>query len=80
MVGNRLDGYSYKIWSKNMINTLLITLWFSGYNITIDASQLYNITTLKECNEKLLRIRNAWGSTNGTCFVGDIIKDQLNNA
>ena len=80
MVGNRLDGYSYKIWPKNMINTLLITLWFSGYNITIDASQMYNITTLKECNVQLPKIRNAWGSTNGTCFVGDIIKDQLNNA
>ena len=63
-----------------MINTLLITLWFSGYNITIDAGQMYDITTIKECNIQLPHIKNAWGSTNGTCFVGDIVKDTLNNA
>ena len=51
---------------------ILITLWFNGYNISIDANQMYNISTMEECHKILPKVRNAWGSTRGVCMIGDI--------
>ena len=57
--------------------TILITLWFSGHNITIDAEQMYKVKTLSGCQEMLPKIKNAWGSKGGTWFRGRILEDKL---
>ncbi len=57
--------------------TILITLWFSGHNITIDAEQMYKVKTLSECQKILPKIKNDWGSKGGACFRGTILEDKL---
>jgi len=59
--------------------TILITIWLNGYNVTIDASEIYNVFTLSECNSILKNIKSELGSDNATCFKGDILYDQLKN-
>ena len=59
--------------------TILITIWLSGYNVTIDATKMYNVLTVSECNILLENIKNEWGSDNASCFKGDIFHDQLKN-
>lgn len=56
-----------------MIPALLITLWFSGYNISIDAQQLYNIQTISQCQKILPQVIKSWGSNDGSCMYGDIL-------
>ena len=54
---------------------VLITLWFSGYNITIDAKEVYNIHSLTECEHRLSLILKEYGSTQGRCSLGDIMEE-----
>ena len=53
---------------------VLITLWFSGYNITIDAKEVYNIHSLTECEHRLSFILKEYGTTQGRCSLGDIME------
>ena len=60
-------------------NTLLITLWFSGYNMTIDGYQMYGIRTIDQCNTQLQFIIKDMYANRGVCFIGDILKDKVLN-
>ena len=41
--------------------------------IVIDMEQLYDITTMEECNEMLPAILQEYNSESGYCAYGDII-------
>ena len=36
------------------------------------ANQMYDITTIEQCNKILSKVRNVWGAKRGLCYIGDI--------
>ena len=52
---------------------LLLVLALNGMQIVIDMEQLYDITTMEECNEMLPAILQEYNSESGYCAYGDII-------
>ena len=55
--------------------TILITLWFYGYDMTIDAREMYGIQTLSECVTILPQIEKDFGAHSGLCLNGDILNE-----
>jgi len=51
---------------------LLLVLALNGMQIVIDMEQLYDITTMEECNEMLPAILQEYNSEFGYCAYGDI--------
>ena len=51
---------------------LLLVLALNGMQMVIDMEQLYDITTMKECNEVLPAILQEYNSEFGYCAYGDI--------
>tara|TARA_Y100000593_G_scaffold94381_1_gene193195 strand:- start:1091 stop:1273 length:183 start_codon:yes stop_codon:yes gene_type:complete len=54
--------------------TLLIILWFTGYNMTIDVEQLYGIKTMDRCGLIIESVIQEYGANEGACFEGNIHK------
>ena len=54
--------------------TVLITLWLHGYDVTLDAKEVYNIKSVSECEEILPLIKMEYGAYAGSCSTGDILK------
>ena len=52
--------------------SLLIVLWFTGWNMTIDVEQMYNIRTMEGCSFILNTVIEEYGAKKGSCFQGDI--------
>ena len=53
--------------------TILIILWFNGYNMTIDVERVYGIKTIEACNFILSAVIQEYGANKGLCFNGDIL-------
>jgi len=54
--------------------TVLITLWLHGYDVTLDAKEVYNVKSVSECEEILPLIKMEYGAYAGSCRTGDILK------
>ena len=54
---------------------LLITLWFNGFNMTIDSVQMYGIDTMKSCEKHLEFIIKNMDAQRGVCLMGDILQE-----
>jgi hypothetical protein len=54
--------------------TLLMTLHLVGATVTLDISKLYNISTIKECQELLPIVKWNYEAISGYCWRGDILK------
>ena len=53
--------------------TILITLWLSGYDITLDVKEIYNVKSIAECERILPLIKMEYGAHSGSCRTGDIL-------
>ena len=51
---------------------LLLILALNGIQMVIDMEQLYDITTMKECNEMLPAVLQEYNTEFGYCVYGDI--------
>ena len=51
---------------------LLLILALNGMQMVIDMEQLYDITTMKECNEMLPAVLQEYNTEFGYCAYGDI--------
>ena len=54
--------------------TILITLWLHGYDVTLDAKEIYNVNSVSECEEILPLIKMEYGAHSGNCSTGDILR------
>tara|TARA_Y100000310_G_scaffold22311_1_gene21420 strand:+ start:2208 stop:2390 length:183 start_codon:yes stop_codon:yes gene_type:complete len=54
---------------------LLITLWFNGFNMTIDGFQMYGIRTIEQCEKHLDFIVKDMYAKGGVCLMGDILQE-----
>ena len=54
--------------------TVLITLWLHGYDVTLDAKEIYNVKSVSECEEILPLIKMEYGAYAGNCSTGDILR------
>ena len=54
--------------------TILITLWLSGYDITLDVKEIYNVKSIAECERILPLIKMEYGAHSGSCRTGDILQ------
>ena len=54
--------------------TILITLWLSGYDITLDVKEIYNVKSIAECEEILPRIKMQYKAQVAICHKGDILQ------
>tara|TARA_R110000868_G_scaffold159793_1_gene388991 strand:+ start:2631 stop:2816 length:186 start_codon:yes stop_codon:yes gene_type:complete len=53
--------------------TLIIELAFLvGFTMSIDATQMYGIDSIKDCNRMLPTVILAYKADNGICLTGDI--------
>ena len=55
-----------------MATAVLITLWFQGFNMTIDGYQMYKLTSMEQCQRHLNYIIKDIYAERGMCFIGDI--------
>jgi len=53
--------------------TILITLWLSGYDITLDVKEIYNVKSIAECERILPQIKMQYEAHVATCHKGDIL-------
>ena len=51
---------------------LLLILALNGMQMVIDMEQLYDITTMEECNEMLPTVLQEYNTESGYCAYGDI--------
>ena len=51
---------------------LLLILALNGMEIVIDMEQLYDITTMEECNKMLPTVLQEYNTEFGYCAYGDI--------
>ena len=51
---------------------LLLILALNGMEMVIDMEQLYDITTMEECNKILPEVLRKYNSKSGYCAYGDI--------
>ena len=51
---------------------LLLILALNGMQMVIDMEQLYDITTMEECNEMLPTVLQEYNTEFGYCAYGDI--------
>ena len=54
---------------------IIITLWYDGFNMTIDSYQMYKIQTMKQCERQLDYIVKDMYAKRGMCSVGDIFQE-----
>ena len=54
--------------------TILITLWLHGYDVTLDAKEIYNVNSVSECEKILPLIKMEYGAYAGNCSTGDILR------
>ena len=55
------------------MTTLLIVLWFTGYQTLMDVERIYGIKTMDCCNFILNTVIQEYGAKKGVCFNGDIL-------
>jgi hypothetical protein len=53
--------------------TILITLWLYGYDITLDAKEIYNVKDVTECEDILPLIKMQYEAHTASCHEGDIL-------
>ena len=51
---------------------LLLILALNGMEMVIDMEQLYDITTMEECDKILIEVLQEYNSESGYCAYGDI--------
>ena len=51
---------------------LLLVLALNGMEMVIDMEQLYDITTMEECDKILIEVLQEYNSESGYCAYGDI--------
>ena len=51
---------------------LLLILALNGMQMIIDMEQLYDITTMEECDKILIEVLQEYNSESGYCAYGDI--------
>ena len=51
---------------------LLLILALNGMQMVIDMEQLYDITTMEECDKILIEVLQEYNSESGYCAYGDI--------
>ena len=54
--------------------TILITLWLSGYDITLDVKEIYNVKSIAECERILPQIKIQYEAHTAICHKGDILQ------
>ena len=54
------------------MTTILITLWFYGYDITLDAKEIYGVRNIVECSQLLELVKMEYEAHTASCFRGDI--------
>ena len=54
--------------------TILITLWLYGYDITLDAREIYNVKSIAECERILPQIKMQYEAHVAICHKGDILQ------
>jgi len=59
--------------------TILIFLQFSLYNVTLDAKEIYNVQSYKQCQNILSLVIAEYGANSGVCMYGDILSPTQNN-
>ena len=59
--------------------TILIFLSFSYYNVTLDAKEIYNVQSYKQCKNILPLVITEYGANSGVCMYGDILSPTENN-
>lgn len=58
--------------------TLIIELAFLvGFTMIIDATQMYGIDSIKDCNRMLPMVILDYKADSGTCITGDITENPL---
>ena len=55
-----------------MATAVLSTLWFQGFNMTIDGYQMYKLTSMEQCQRHLNYIIKDMYAERGMYFIGDI--------
>ena len=60
------------------MTTILITLWFYGYNITLDAREIYGVQNITECSQLLFSVKMQYEAHTASCFKGDILQQGKN--
>ena len=55
------------------MTTLLIVLWFTGYQPLMDVERIYGIKTMDGCNFILSTVIQEYGANRGACIHGDIL-------
>ena len=55
------------------MTTLLIVLWFTGYQTLMDVERIYGIKTMDGCNFILKTVIQEYGANRGACIHGDIL-------
>ena len=54
---------------------VLITLWYDGFNMTINGYQMYRIQNMKQCEHQLNYIIKDMYAKRGMCSLGDILQE-----
>ena len=60
------------------MTTILITLWFYGYNITLDAKEIYGVQNITECSQLLFSVEMQYKAHTASCSEGDILQQGEN--
>lgn len=60
------------------MTTILITLWFYGYDITLDAREIYGVQNITECSQLLFFVEMQYEAHTASCFKGDILQQGKN--
>ena len=55
------------------MTTLLIVLWFTGYQTLMDVERIYCIKTMDGCNFILNTVIQEYGANRGVCIQGNIL-------
>ena len=58
--------------------TILITLWLYGYDITLDAREIYGVQNITECSQLLFSVKMQYEAHTASCFKGDILQQGKN--
>ena len=56
---------------------IVITLWYDGFNMSINGYSMYRIQTMKECKYHLNYIIKDMYANRGECSIGDILQKNV---
>lgn len=56
---------------------VIITLWYDGFNMTIDGYKMYRIQNMKQCEYHLNYIIKDMYAERGRCSIGDILQENV---